>query len=78
MGAQSQLLGVGSTIAGAALAAAKVVGEENKKEQAQEQGLLAKEQFHEAKADVTKLQGESEEASKALQVANENVEATKG
>lgn len=43
-----------------------------------EAGLLAQEQYHEASADLTKLQGESASAGEALKVANESVEATKG
>ena len=34
---------------------------------AQEQGLLAKEQFHEASADISALSGQAEEASKLVE-----------
>ena len=44
----------------------------------EEQGLLATEQYHEASADLTSLEGESKEAGEALTKANEAVEATKG
>lgn len=44
----------------------------------QEKGLLAKSQYHEAKADVTKLEGESAEADKALKDANTAVAALEG
>ena len=45
--------------------------------QKQEQGLLAKQQYHEASADLKSLEGESAEAEEALKSANEAVEATK-
>lgn len=48
------------------------------KEMQQEKGLLAKEYYHEASAELSKLQGEQAEAQKALDVANSKVEATKG
>lgn len=43
-----------------------------------EQGDLAKSQYHEAKADVTKLEGQSAEAGKALEDANTAVAALEG
>lgn len=39
----------------------------DQKEQQQEQGYLAKEQYHEAKADLTELESQSIEAEKTLQ-----------
>ena len=45
--------------------------------QKQEKGLLAIQQYHEASADLKTLEGESAEAEKALESANEAVEATK-
>lgn len=63
-----------------AVAGAVVAGKHAKEKAAQqeEQGLLAQEQYHEASADLTKLEGESAEAGKALDEANKAVEATKG
>ena len=62
-------------VAGAAVAIKHV---SQQKELKEEQGLLAEEQYHEASADLTKLEGESAEAGKALDKANKAVEATKG
>ena len=62
------------TIAGSALALsaavdskeAKAKAQTEKEELEQEQGFLAKEQFHEAKASLTELEGQSKEAEKEL------------
>ena len=62
--AQSQLLQAGGAVLGAALAAGKL---KEGAELDKEKGLLAKEQYHEASADLTKLEGESEEAEKLVQ-----------
>ena len=64
-------------VAGAAVAIKhtsqqKAAQEEAKIEKAakqEEQGLLAKEQYHEASADLTKLEGESAEAGEAIKAA---------
>ena len=52
-----------------AVAGAVVAGKHMKDVKAKEaeQGLLAKEQYHEAAADITKLKGESEAAGKAVE-----------
>lgn len=62
-------------VAGAAIA---IKHASQQKEQKEEQGLLAKEQYHEASAELTKLEGQSAEAGELLKSANESVEATKG
>jgi predicted O-linked N-acetylglucosamine transferase (SPINDLY family) len=54
------------SVAGAAIA---IKHAKQQKELKEEQGMLAKEQFHEASADLTKLTGESEEAGKNLEEA---------
>lgn len=79
---QNSITGALGAVAGAAVAGkymkdAKVKEEEKgllenakKEEQAlldQEQGLLAKKQYHEASADLTRLSGESKTAGKALE-----------
>lgn len=66
MSIQNSLNGLTATVATAAVASEHA---KEKKEQRQEQGLLAKEQYHEASADLTKLSGESEEAGKVLEEA---------
>ena len=71
MGAiQNSALGLVGT-ASAALIAASNAGEEKAKKE--EQGLLAKQQFHESKAELSKLEGESKEAEAALSKASEAV-----
>lgn len=65
-------------VAGAAVAIKHVSQQKELKEEAAkekaakdvEQGLLAKEQYHEASADLTKLKGESKEAEDVLNKAN--------
>lgn len=59
------------TIIGSAAIAGKSVGDSAEKTKEAEsikteQGMLAKEQFHEASADITRLTGKSEEAEKEL------------
>ena len=69
-------------VAGAAIAIkhasqqqeAKAAAAEEKAARETEQGLLAKEQYHEASADLTKLNGESAEAKDVLNKANSAVE----
>ena len=67
---------LGGTILGAGMAIAKAVNDisdaAEKEKLETEKGLLAKEQFHEANAELTKLEGESEEAGKALEEATTN------
>lgn len=76
MGAiQGAINGALGAVAGA-VAAGKHMKE--KSELKAEQGLLAQEQYHEASADLTKLQGESASAGEALKVATEKADATKG
>lgn len=76
MGAiQNSINGALGAIAGAAAAAKHMSDKEDLKT---EQGLLAQEQYHEASADLKKLEGESAEAGEVLKGANERVEATKG
>ena len=62
-------------ITGAAIAIKHASQQEELKE---EQGMLAKQQYHEASADLKSLEGESAEAENALNKANSAVEATKG
>lgn len=63
------------TVAAAAVAGKHMI---EKKEIAEEQGLLAQQQYHEASADLTDLQGQSNVAGEVLKGANERVDATKG
>ena len=66
---------------GAGAAAAVAIASEHdqeKKKIAQEQGLLAKEQYYEAKSNLTKLTGEQEAAKKTLDEKTARVDATKG
>lgn len=64
MGVQSQ---VNQLIGGVSAAVALASHAADNKEKEQEQGLLAKEQYHEASADLIRLAGESEEAGKELE-----------
>lgn len=71
MGAiQNSALGVVGTASAALIAASNAQDEKAKKE---EQGLLAKEQYHESKAELSKLESESKEAEKALEKASQAV-----
>lgn len=63
MGVQSQ---VNQLIGGVSAAVALASHEQEAKAKETESGLLAKEQFHEASADITKLTGEQKEAEKTL------------
>lgn len=63
MGVQSD---VNKLIGGASAAVALASHASEAKEKESESGLLAKEQFHEASADMTRLTGEQEEAGKIL------------
>lgn len=63
MGIQSSINKILGSAAAVAVAGKK--GQEAKAKE-EEQGLLAKEQFHEASADVTRLTGEAEEAESVL------------
>lgn len=62
-----------------AVATAIAVGKKMSNEQAKntEEGLLAKEHYHEASAELTELEGRSAEAGEALNTATQKVEATK-
>ena len=64
----------------ATVAVAVVAGEhaKEKKQQREEQGLLAQEQYHEASADLKQLEGESKAAEEKLAGATKAVEATNG
>ena len=65
MGAiQNSIVGALGAVTGAAVAGKHMKDVKAKEE---EQGLLAKEQYHEAAADITKLKGESEVAGKAVE-----------
>ena len=65
MGAiQNSIVGALGAVTGAAVAGKHMKDVKAKEE---EQGLLAKEQYHEAAADITKLKGESEAAGKAVE-----------
>ena len=65
MGAiQNSITGALGAVAGAAVAGKHIKDTKAKDE---EQGLLAQEQYHEAAADLTKLNGESEAAGKAVE-----------
>ena len=75
MSIQNSINTVIGSVAGAALAGKHAKEAAAKKE---EQGMLAKEQYHEASADLKQLEGQSAEAKAALDKANANVEATKG
>ena len=71
MGAiQNSALGVVGTASAALIAAA---GSEEEKAKKQEQGLLAKQQFHESKSELSKLEGDSKEAEKTLEKASQAV-----
>ena len=83
MGFQSGINQALGAVAGATLAI-KGAQESKEKEQeaaaekqakATEQGLLAKEQYHEARADVTKMSGEVPATQEALDKANTAYEA---
>lgn len=60
----NQILG---SVTGAAVAGTHIAESLEKKE---EQGLLAKQQYHEAKADLTELKGKSAEAEETLATSN--------
>ena len=75
MSIQNSINSALGAIAGAAVAGKKMKEAAEVKE---EQGMLAKEQYHEASADLTKLEGQSAEAGELLKSAAEGVEATKG
>ena len=64
MSIQNSINSALGAVAGAAIAGKKMKESAEIKE---EQGLLAKEQYHEAKADLTKLEGETVEAGKAVE-----------
>lgn len=65
MGAiQKSITGALGAVAGAAVAGKHLKDVKAKEE---EQGLLAKEQYHEATADLTRLSGESKAAGKAVE-----------
>ena len=65
MGAiQKSITGALGAVAGAAVAGKHLKDAKAKEE---EQGLLAKEQYHEAAADLTRLRGESKAAGKAVE-----------
>ena len=65
MGAiQNSINGALGAVAGAVVAGKHMKDVKAKEE---EQGLLAKEQYHEAAADITKLKGESEAAGKVVE-----------
>ena len=72
---QNSLNSVIGSVAGAVVAGKHA---SDAKAKSEEQGALAKEQYHEASADLTKLEGQSIEAGELLKSANESVEATKG
>ena len=57
---------INSALGAAAATAVAAKRISDQKELKAEQGLLAKEQFHEASADIAKLTGEQEEAEKTL------------
>lgn len=63
MSIQNSLNGLTATVATAAVASEHV---KEKKQQQEEQGLLAQEQYHEAKANLSELEGQSKEAEKML------------
>lgn len=67
MSIQNSINSMTTTIAGA-IAAGKHA--EEKKAMKEEQGLLAKEQYHEASAELTKLSNESEKAEATLNDKN--------
>lgn len=75
MSIQNSLNSMTASVAGAVAAGkyasdkkeAKAEHAAEKEAVGQEQGLLAKEQFHEAKAGLTELEGQSKEAEKTLQ-----------
>lgn len=75
MSIQNSINSALGAVAGAAIAGKKMKESKQLKE---EQGMLAKEQYHEASADIAKLEGDIETAGKVLSEANEKVEATKG
>lgn len=74
MSIQNSLNSITASVAGAVAAGkyasdkkeAKAEHETEKEAIGQEQGLLAKEQFHEAKASLSELEGQSKEAEKTL------------
>ena len=73
MGAiQNSINKMSASIAGAAVGLKHA---QEKEALAEEQGLLAKEQYHEASADLSKLEGESSDAEKALKTATEEADA---
>lgn len=75
MGFQS---GVNQILGAGAAAAISIANDQEKKKIAQEQGLLAKEQYHEASADLIKLAGEKDDAKKTLDEKTARADATKG
>lgn len=72
MSIQNSINSMTTTIAGA-IAAGKHA--EEKKAMKEEQGMLAKEQYHEASAELKKLEGEGKEVDATLKGANEAYEA---
>ena len=73
MGAiQNSINKMSASVAGAAVGLKHA---QEKEALAEEQGLLAKEQYHEASADLSKLEGESSDAEKALKTATEEADA---
>lgn len=72
--AQSQLLQAGGAVLGAALAAGKI---KEGAELSKEKGLLAEEQFHEAKADITTLTNESAQAGAEVDASKKALGRTK-
>ena len=72
---QGAINGTLGTVAGAILAG-KHASEAKAKQE--EQGEFAKQEYHEASAELTKLEGQSAAAEETLKSANEAVEATKG
>lgn len=72
--AQSQLLQAGGAVLGAALAAGKI---KEGTELSKEKGLSAEEQFHEAKADIATLTGESAQAGIKVDAAKNALGRTK-
>lgn len=74
MSVQSAFNIFGASVGAAAISAVKAGDAQAQKK---EQGLLAKEQYYEAAADLSNLQSQSEEAGKVLETANAKVDATK-
>lgn len=70
MGFQS---GVNQILGAGAAAAVAIASDQEKKKIAQEQGLLAKEQYHGASADLLKIQQQQDEANKAIKAYDEGL-----